>query len=53
MIRRGSLAGRVIVAENLSLRQVQLDKGGVVKEVELFGLGKGVAAIPGAIGVQP
>ena len=53
LIRRGTLTGRVIVAENLALRQVQLDKGGVVKEVELFSLGKGNSAIPGALGVQP
>jgi hypothetical protein len=53
MIRRGTLTGRVIVAENVSLRQLQLDKGGAVKEAQLFALGAGVTAIPGALGVQP
>ncbi len=52
-ITRGSLAGRVIIAENVSLRQLQLAPGGGVSEVELFSLGSGVTAIPGALGVQP
>jgi hypothetical protein len=53
MISRGALTGRVIVVENVSLRQVQLDKGGSAKESELYKLGSGLTAIPGAIGVQP
>jgi hypothetical protein len=53
MIRRGSLLGRTLIVENLSLRQVQFEKGGVVREVESFSLGTDAPAIPGAMGVQP
>jgi len=53
MIRRGALTGRVIIAENVSLRQLQLAKGGAVTETQLLSLGSGVTAIPGALGVQP
>jgi hypothetical protein len=52
-ITRGSLAGRVIIAENVALRQLQLTAGGGVSEVEHFSLGSGLTAIPGALGVQP
>ena len=53
MIRRGSLEGRVIIAENLQLRQVQFQKNGNVDEVEVYSLGSGILAIPGALGVTP
>jgi len=53
MIRRGALKGRVLVSENLSIRQIQFEASGQVTEVELFKVGSGNAAIVGAIGVQP
>jgi hypothetical protein len=53
MITRGILTGRVLITENTTIRQVQFGQGGEVTEVELFRLGSGVTAIPGAIGIQP
>ena len=52
-LTQGQLAGRVIIAENVALRQVQLAKDGSATEIELFSLGTTEAAIPGALGVQP
>ncbi len=52
-ISRGTLQGRVLVAENVAIRQVQFTAAGGVTEVELLSLGNDSLAIPGAIGVQP
>jgi len=53
MIRRGTLNGRVLITENQSIRQLQFETSGALKEIELFSLGSGMTAIPGAIGIQP
>jgi len=52
-IARGALAGRVLVAENLGVRQVAFRKGGAVDDLGLFTTGADSSAIVGAIGVQP
>ena len=53
MVERGSLEGLVLIAENVSIRRVQFDANGTVTDLGLTGLGMGVEAIPGAIGLQP
>jgi hypothetical protein len=53
MIQRGNLRGRVLVTENTGIRQLQFEPSGQITEIELFDLGSGYAAIPGAIGIQP
>jgi hypothetical protein len=53
MVGRGALKGRVLVTENTAIRQVQFEASGQVSESELFSLGSGYTAIPGAIGIQP
>jgi len=53
MVRRGALEGRVLITENTAIRQVDFKPSGEVVEAELFALGSGYTAIPGAIGVQP
>lgn len=53
MIERGTLAGRVLVAELSSIRQVQFGRDGHVTDVGSFDLGEGFAASVGAVGVQP
>ncbi len=52
-IKRGTLKGRVLISENLTIRQVQFEGGGKVSEVETFSFGEGYEQIPGALGVQP
>jgi hypothetical protein len=53
MIEQGALRGMVIVAENLGVRRIQLEGGGVVTDLGLTALGSDNAAITGVIGVQP
>jgi len=53
LIERGTLRGRVLVAENVGIRQVQFEGGGVVTDLGAFSMGSGSAAIVGALGVQP
>lgn len=48
----GPLAARVLVAENLGVRQVRFTSDGV-EDLGLFSLGTGVANSTGAIGVTP
>jgi len=53
MVGSGSLAGRVLVVENLAVRQVQFNADGSVTDLGATRLGTGYDAIPGAIGIQP
>jgi hypothetical protein len=53
VIARGALKGRVLVAENLALRQLQFGAGGDVKDVGLVSFGAGSTDIVGTVGVQP
>ncbi|MFC1611231.1 hypothetical protein ACFL6C_09740, partial [Myxococcota bacterium] len=53
VIERGGLTGRVLVSENVGVRQVQFLEGGTVVDVDLHSTGSGYQAIVGAIGVQP
>lgn len=53
MIRRGGLAGRVLLTELSSIRQLQFNANGTVADVGLFDTGDGVEYMVGAIGVQP
>ncbi|MBO6936477.1 MAG: hypothetical protein JJ863_16005 [Deltaproteobacteria bacterium] len=53
MLRRGSLEGLAFVAENVAVRRIQFEGGGVVTDLGPFELGEGLESIAGAIGVQP
>lgn len=53
MIARGMLAGRVLVAEVLSVRQLQFGPGGALDDVGLLPFGAGATSIVGTVGVQP
>lgn len=53
LIRRGALRGRVLVAENLGVRQVDLTAAGDIVDLGRFSVGSGLTAIVGAIGVTP
>jgi DNA-binding beta-propeller fold protein YncE len=52
-VRRGALAGHVLVAEVGGIRQVQLAPGGSVTDLGLLALPSGTENMIGAIGVQP
>ena len=52
-ITRGALRGLVVVVENTGLRRVRFAGGGVVNDLGKTSTGTGVAAIPGALGIQP
>ena len=52
-VDRGSLAGRVLVGENLGVRQVDFAPGGQVTDLGLFSFGSGLEQITGALGVEP
>ncbi len=51
MLERGTLRGRVLVAELAGVRQIQFDGDGTVTDHGVTDLGVGGA--PGAIGIQP
>lgn len=53
MVRRGSLSGLVLVAENLGIRRVRFDGGGVVTDLGAHSTGSGIPAIVGILGVTP
>jgi len=53
MIERGSLMGRVLVAELSAVRQVQFDADGSVTDLGTTSFGEGLENIVGLIGVQP
>lgn len=53
MIDRGALKGRVLVSENLAVRQVQFTPAGSVTDTEKFAVGTGIPSIVGVVGVQP
>lgn len=52
MIGAGTLKGRVLVAENLGVRQVRFTADGV-EDLGMFSLGDGIPNSTGAIGVTP
>jgi len=52
-IDRGSLAGRVLVSENVSVRQLAFRPGGVVEDLGSLAFGSGLQNISGAIGITP
>jgi hypothetical protein len=47
------LKGRVLIPENLGIRQVQFLAGGTVADLGKLSTGSGLANIVGALGVQP
>ncbi len=52
-ILRGTLAGRVIVSENLAVRQIQFMPDGSVVDTSQTSTGNGIPDIVGVVGVQP
>jgi len=53
VITRGTLNGRVLVAENLAVRQLQFAAGSAISDVGLTSFGSGIPNIVGTVGVQP
>jgi hypothetical protein len=53
MIERGSLTGRVLVAELSAVRQVQFGADGSVTDLGTTAFGEGLENIVGLVGVQP
>jgi hypothetical protein len=53
MIRRGTLEGRVLVAELSGVRQAAFHADFTVTDLGVFDFGAGYTAMVGAIGVQP
>ena len=53
MIERGDLRGRVLVSENVSVRQLQFRADGSVEDLGSLAFGSGLQNIGGAIGVTP
>jgi DNA-binding beta-propeller fold protein YncE len=53
MIEYGSLKGRVLVSENLAVRQLQFTEQGGVTDTEKFAMGSGIPNIVGVVGVTP
>jgi len=52
-VDRGAAQGRVLVSENVSVRQLAFRAGGVVEDLGSLAFGSGVQHISGAIGVTP
>ena len=52
-IARGTLRGHVLVAENVSVRQLAFRDTGAVEDLGSLGFGSGLQNITGAIGVTP
>jgi hypothetical protein len=53
MVERGSLRGRVLIAENVSVRQVQFNSDGTITDLGAEDMGSGTENMVGAIGMQP
>lgn len=53
LVDRGALRGRVLVAENVAVRQLDFQDGGAIVDLGPTSLGAGYEAIAGAIGVEP
>ena len=53
LIDRGSLKGRVLISENVGIRQVQFNPDGTLSDLGVLDLGSGFEKICGAIGVTP
>lgn len=53
VVARGTLAGRVLVAENQGVRMAQVGPAGELEDLGRTEVGSGMDAIPGALGVQP
>ncbi len=52
-VNRPPLMGRVLVAENLGVRQLQFEPDGSVSEIGYLGFGESEVHVVGGIGVQP
>jgi hypothetical protein len=52
-LTRPPLMGRVLVAENLGVRQLQFEPDGSVSEVDYLDFGNSEVHVVGGIGVQP
>ncbi len=53
VVTRGAHRGLALVVENQGLRRLRFTPEGDVQDLGIFSLGEGLAAIPGALGVQP
>jgi hypothetical protein len=53
LLERGSLRGRVLVAELSGVRQVAFASDGTIQDLGLFSLGDDLDTIVGAVGVEP
>lgn len=53
MVGRGPLEGLVLVSENVAVRRVRFEGGGVITDLGPFELGGGTENIAGPLGVQP
>lgn len=53
LLLRGGLKGRVLIAENTAIRQVQFQIDGTIKDLGAYGFGAGITNVVGVIGVQP
>jgi len=53
MITRGLLEGRVLIAENVAVRQLQFTKDGAIMDISKLSYPSGIPNIVGTIGVQP
>jgi DNA-binding beta-propeller fold protein YncE len=52
-LERGMLRGRVLVAENLGVRQVQFEADGAIRDLGVTSTGRTGAAVVGIVGVEP
>lgn len=53
LVQRGPLRGRVLLAENVGVRQLRFEPDGAVTDLGLTSSGSGLASIVGTVGVQP
>jgi hypothetical protein len=53
LIDRGALRGRVLVAENVGVRQIAFGEDGTVTDLGATSFGDGLVEVVGALGVQP
>lgn len=53
VVERGRLKGRVVLSENVGLRQMEFLADGTLRDLALTSTGTGYPSITGALGVQP
>jgi hypothetical protein len=53
MITRGPLKGRVLLAENVAVRQLQFTTDGAINDISKLSYPSGIPNIVGTVGVQP